>query len=246
MSWKKFHPTLVFFHRKKWIREKLSLLGQQKALVFLDKSKIMWAFLNDEQKYWMPVEKAQFYLYVFEYSGSSCLIIEKKENETHYYGMVDKFLVAYTKDYKEAIDSVKKYNNGRKINVFGVGEQLDHDCDKTMSFQKIVQKVLYKEKHNSNFNCEINDDLIYINEDHEQNFVQKDCFVKENIDDAFFHWFENVKNKVNYKRKYVLGALLTGILFFSIADIYCAYNGAQIKKELEHTMQKINKTTNIK
>jgi len=228
--------SVGMFQRKQWIKEKMAMLGHQKAVVFVEKSKIMWAFLNEEQSYWMPVEKAKFFLHVFEDNGNCCLISEKTANGEHYYGMVDNFLVVYTKDYAEAMENINKYSNGRKIEVFGVGDVV-LDCDKKLSCAQVNQKIGQKVEE-----TEINDDLIYLNEDHDQK--PSISYVSENIDDAFYHWFDNAKNKVKYKRKCVIGALLTGIFFFSIADIYFAYNNAHLRKEIDVTLQKMQSTSN--
>lgn len=231
------------FGRKKWIKEKIALLGSKKALMFVEKSKVMWAFLDNEEKYWMPVEKSQFYMHIFQDNGSSTLIIEVSEKGTNYYGLVDKFLVVFTKSYQEAVDNIKKYNNGRKIITLGI--DTDENCDKSMKSCEIARKIFSKKcNENEKFTSEINDDLIYLNEEHEQQassgvVINK----KDSMEYAFFYWFRNIKNKIGYKRKYLLGFLLAGIVLFSIADIYSIYNGVQIRKELEITMQKINKAT---
>jgi|GEM_PF-2634216 len=239
--------NIGFFNKNKWIKDKVSLLGTKKALVFVQKSKVMLAFLENDEKYWMPVEKAHFYLYAFNDSGSSSLIIEQTNNGYCYYGIVDKFLVVYTKNYDEAIDHLKQYNDGRSIVKLGVGSSFEHSCNKTLSKDELVNNVYETDSQSkSKYNNveEINDDLIYLNEDHEQNCFElsnKNNEANHTIDEAFLHWFYNVKNKPGSKRKYLLRALFTGIILFSIADIFCAYSSVQIKKEIELTMNKLHK-----
>lgn len=242
----KIPENIGCFNRNKWIQDKVALLGSKKALVFVEKSKMMLAFLENDEKYWMPAEKAQFYLYAFNDSGSSSLIIEQTNNGYCYYGVVDKFLVVYTKNYDEAVDHLKQYNDGRSIVMLGVGSSFEHSCNKTLSHKDVINSVYEANasKNLSNNIDEINDDLIYLNEDHDQNCfgsTNKDDCAEHTIDEAFLHWFYNIKNQPGYKRKYLLRALFTGIILFSIADIFCAYNSAQIKKEIEVTMQKLNK-----
>lgn len=229
--------NMSFFKKKKFIKDKLNQINHEninheKAMVFVEKSKIMWAFLKNEEKYWLPMEKVHFYLSMFEETGNSILIIEEHLSGKLYYGLVDNFLVVYTKNYNEAIENINKYNYGQKITILGVGN-ITEKCHKTINCAQIAAKIGIKETRKEI----IHDDLIYLNEENDE----YNSSPQKNVDELFHYWFDNVKNKVNFKKRAVLFFLIFGMCFFFSIDVYCLCKESALKSEIAITIEKLNK-----
>lgn len=225
-----------YFERKNWISKKLSDIGSEKALVFTEKSKIMWAFLNEDEKYWLPVEKIQFYLSVFEKKSGSFLIVEEKFGQNKYYGVVDNFMVVYTKDFEEAVYSIRKHNKNKDFVTLGVGNV--EKCDHQMTHQQIASKIGIKDIKESK---SIDDDMIFVREDSE--FYEGYEKVEKSIinpDDTFYFWFENIRNKVSAKRGNFVKYMLFAIMLFSFADAYMIFSKSSTQKEITQIVLKIS------
>lgn len=244
-----------YFQKKKWIKEKIALMGRRKSLVFSDKKHILCAFLDENEQYWLPAEKVKFYLYVFQLEYPYIIIAENDNNKIHYYGVLNNFLVVFTKDYDEAMENMLSYSKGKEIRILGVGD-IDLNCYKYISFDEIFSKFFKdKEKlvaHNNSYK-NIDDELIYLNEEHDAYNNVQDIYQEEshngyqnetNLDEAFLYWFHNFRGKEKINRKYFLFSLIIGIVTFFIASFYIGYNEAEIIKEMDLTMQKIRNLEN--
>lgn len=243
-------PSFNYFKRKNWIQEKVSSLGNQKVLVFTKKKSIMFAFLESDQDYWLPFEKGRFFLKASKSKSSSVLIAENVGDYFNYYGFVEDFLVVYTRDFNEAIDSIKTQNNNKDVDIFGFGyidDWLSDMCKQRFSFDQVENIVLNLPKdHSENA---IEDDLVYLNEGHDQGeFVSKS---KSNFDSLFFQWFENSLTGKTKSNKIYLKYILAAFALFLSADLYFIQQKFKINKEIEETCKKLealsaeNKRQNI-
>lgn len=228
-----------FLTRKKWIKDRLSSIGHQKAAVFIKKSTIIWAFLNEEQKYWMPFEKSQFYYNVLQLKDESVLIVEATENGDVFYGLSHGFLVVYTHNYDEAIKSLLKNCTSKNILKIGIGHT-NYNCDQKFSYVNLEEKITLKAQEKETLSS-FDDEIIFLNEDTELYDGIDEKNKEKNIDDLFFIWFKN-KEVLSVSRKklfsYVLGSLF-GVLF--ISGLYFSKNNHDIKIEIENTIENICK-----
>jgi len=236
--------NIGFFKRKKWIQEKLNFIGNEKALVFVKNSKIMWAFLNDEQKYWLPFEKSQFFLSFVNEKVNDVLITEEKNGEFFYYGISDGFLVAFTKNYDEALMNIRKFSekNGRIFNL-GIGK-VEKICDKILSFDEISKSVKNVCKNNCEIELQDEDDLIFLNED--VDFYGDSKQKNFSLDEIFFQWFSNKTNdskleKFGTKRITILASMAAFMLVFFFGGLYYQSEKNQKISEINTTLEKLYK-----
>lgn len=239
--------NINFFQRKKWIKEKLNLIGDDKALVFIKNSQIMWAYLKDDQKYWLPFEKAQFFLSLFEEKFKCALVVEENESGNLYYGLVDDFLVVYTRNYDEAVYAIKKYSkhSNLKITHLGIGN-VDCECDRVLKFSDVFGKIQTSMQSQKKFQDE--DDVIYLNEDGDlydgvRNTSSKNANVS--IDEMFFDWFTNRKSelgtKFSFKRICILSAMAFFMIFFFFGGLYYQNSKNEKIAEINDTLEKLYK-----
>jgi hypothetical protein len=169
------------------------------------------------------------------------IIAEELHDQTYYYGLLHNFLIIFTKDYDEAIENMRAYSKGKEIKILGIGN-IELDCYKKMEFNEIYNIIMAKDKtYDQKYNNlqNIDDELIYLNEEHMNYQGATINEGPEYFKQAFLYWFNNLKHE-KHNRKYYLATLIIGMLGLFMADLYCGYQKMQIKKEIDITIQKLN------
>jgi hypothetical protein len=218
-------PNLGFISKKKWVKDKIQSLSLNKALIWVKKNFIVWVEVDDEERYWLPHEKALFYQSFFGEKKGSFLIAEQSMHNVFYYGLIDDTLVACTNNLEEAINTIKEYS-GKKIKYFGVGE-VDLKCHNKIKAYEIAEKIGYEKKENG----------VFLNE-------QRDLYEGFNdqeydLEDLFFHWFDSKKNPLR-RINFLKVIFVLGILIFLGLGYSCALKRKEIAEKIDLNLKKID------
>jgi hypothetical protein len=204
--------TVNFFNRQKWLKEKLSSLDDEKIVLFEDKDKILWSILDNNEEFWLPFEKAKFYLQQFAVRDGNMVIEEEIYNhdthryESRYYGLINQFLVAYSKSEDDVIENMDAYEGMNYIKL-GVTYEKQARFDKNLTYTEIAQKIKYDCVFQNHRN-EGESVFSYINEDHDQGNIDE-------IDAMFYYWFKK-SHSTSYIRYFKLGLFLCGAFLLAL------------------------------
>ena len=219
-------PNIGYFQKRSWINAKLEEFNSKNALVVIKNDKILWSLLEEDEKFWLPYEKGQFFLSLFDQTKNPKIIIEQTgSDECVYYGFVDDFLISYAPSFAKCLDGMEQYCEGSKIKIFGIGS-VERKCNIVISFDEIEKKLGLKKN-------DIDDELIYIKEEDDE------YDLKNKSNELFSHWFKN-KDKINLRSRKLLIVELIIFFMLSVCSCYFYCQNKQILKEIDRISKKLN------
>lgn len=224
--------SVGWLKKRKWIKYKTSLMKSEKVLVWFHKSIVLWAYLKKEEEYWLPYEKAIFFMDIFEENNKNPKIFMEEENGiVRFYGVVDKLLIVFTRNFEEVLKTVKKYSNAN-IKFLSIGNS-GKKFHKSLKKNEIAQKINF-EKQEDFYSFE-ESTLVELNEDkdffdQEYDIVNSKNSEEYGIDELFYFWFDGKKNKKLKHKKYLSMLLFCSSIIFSLFAVFFSYK----EKELEY------------
>jgi hypothetical protein len=219
--------SVKFYNRKKWLQKKLSLLDEEKFLVFSSKSKLLIVFLKDNEEYWLPLEKSKFFLEIAKDNGKNTFLIEETDFGFNYYVIIKGFLVCYTQDEAYAKEVIEKNRSKTKLKTIAICES-DYikSCDKLILYSQIASKIGYQYLQN----IKNNNSLAYVNERDEAD-----------KDDLFYYWYNKIRNNNKFKKNIVkIGLVACSIVFLSLGIFY-KRKAEALNQEIEKILKEMKK-----
>lgn len=240
--------NIGFFKKRKLVREKLNQILEEKAQVWVKDNIILWAFLKEDELFWMPFEKVAFYLSIFKEENSEAVIImEEEDGITHYFGVVSKFLISYNRDLDEVLCSMKNYGVS-KIKFLSIGK-VDKKCNKNLKNYQIAELIGYEKK---DFHYEeFDEDAVFINEsaDKYEGFNDHDEKDTPKLNDLFLFWFQKKAKHsfINtlldfFKSHFKMIFLISGFVFLGLAILLKFRNDA-LEEKISIAMQRLLKNS---
>lgn len=198
--------------KEKWIKNKIEMLSSEKMLIYQLDNKILWVFLEENEKFWLPYEKLSFFKSIFKKELENHIIIEELSYKTNYYAVFENFLIAFEETFEEVVEKLKQLSS-KQIEILALvlneSTVQNHNCNQIVNYSSIYPQL------NLNFSEEF-----FLNEDNES-YDEK---TKISLDEVFFRWLdeENSKSK-RFKIKYFATCFFI-ISFFLILGFYYKYN----------------------
>ena len=211
----KIPGNLNFVSKKLWVNKKIKSFNDDKVLFWLKDNFVFWVPLEEEEKNWIHLERANFFCDVFKKKKGNLIVCFKEKGIDFFYGIVDSVLVSFSRNFDEVKDFID-FNFSNKIDIFAYDSDFSF-ANKFFSSSNVASKIGYHGEF-------VKKEGDFLNEE-ESDYLGESGKTFE-LDSMLFYWFDKV---VLYDKK----DKILKTAFFSITFIFLCLGGYYYFKNAE-------------